>query len=196
MTDIDKILSIKQTKLKPAQGKFLISEPFSNDFFFKRSVVLLAEHNEEGSFGLIINKAVDYTLSEVTDDFPYFDAKVFLGGPVKTDSIFFLHTLGDIIPNSMHIFNNIHWGGDIEVVKDLMLANKLSQDNIRFFLGYSGWKPNQLDSELKRDSWIVSKADSKMVMNQDTDDLWRDTVKNLGKDYNMWMNFPLDPNMN
>lgn len=196
MTDIDKILSIKQTKLKPAQGKFLVSEPFTNDFFFKRSVVLLAEHNEQGTFGLIVNKPTEYNLSEVTDDFPYFDAKVFIGGPVKTDNVYFLHTLGDIIPHSMHIFNDIYWGGDIEVVKDLMLANKLSEENIRFFIGYSGWVPNQLENELKRDAWIVSNASSKIVMDQKADDLWKNVVHSLGKDYNMWTKFPIDPAMN
>ena len=196
MADIDKILSIKPTKLKATQGRFLISEPFSNDFFFKRSVVLLGEHNEEGSFGLIINKSVDYKLEEVTDDFPKFDTKVYLGGPVKTDSLFFIHTLGDKIPNAMRIFKNIYWGGDIEVVKELILVNLIPQNSIRFFIGYSGWKPNQLDEELQRDSWIVSEANTQLVMKQNVDNLWKDAVRKLGSDYDMWMNFPLDPASN
>ncbi len=110
MTDINDILKIKTNDIKPAKGKILISEPFLIDYYFKRSVVLLAEHNEEGTFGLIINKPVDIALSDVLHDFPEFDSPVYLGGPVKTDSLYFIHTLGDRLENSLEITRRIILG--------------------------------------------------------------------------------------
>ena len=94
----------------PIQGALLISEPFLKDFYFRRSVVLLAEHNDDGSFGLIINKPVEVMLNEIVKDFPYFETKLFIGGPVNTDSLFILHTLGKQIKNSFQIMPGLYWG--------------------------------------------------------------------------------------
>ncbi|MCX6269889.1 MAG: YqgE/AlgH family protein [Bacteroidetes bacterium] len=131
--------------LKPLTGRLLISEPALQDFYFRKSVILLADHSAEGSFGLIINKPVDVKLTEVVKDFPEFEARVFLGGPVKTDSIFFIHTRNDLISNSTKILEGLYWGGDIEQVKKLMQASLILPQHIRFFIGYSGWAPGQLD---------------------------------------------------
>ena len=136
MTDINDILKIKTNDIKPAKGKILISEPFLIDYYFKRSVVLLAEHNEEGTFGLIINKPVDIALSDVLHDFPEFDSPVYLGGPVKTDSLYFIHTLGDRLENSLEITEGLYWGGDIEVVKEMITLGKITAKEIKFFVGY------------------------------------------------------------
>ncbi|MCD4737049.1 MAG: YqgE/AlgH family protein, partial [Bacteroidales bacterium] len=94
MTDFSKILNIKTNDTEPTKGKILISEPFLTDYYFKRSVVLLAEHNEDGSFGLILNKPVNLEFNDILKNFPTFHGQMFLGGPVKTDSLFFIHTLG------------------------------------------------------------------------------------------------------
>ena len=126
--------------IKPKQGIILISEPSLKDFYFKQSVVLLVEHNEEGTFGVIVNKPIEVRLDEVIKGFPGLENTVYLGGPVKTDSIFFIHTIPGI-ENSLRIMDGLFWGGDIEVVRDLMVSGKLSDDQIRFFLGYSGWHP-------------------------------------------------------
>src|SRR5210317_573671 len=134
MTDLSNILKIKSNNLNPVKGQVLISEPFLLDFYFKRSVVLLAEHNEEGSFGLILNKPVDILLSEIVDGFPEFDAPVYLGGPVKSDSLYFIHTLGDKIENSLKILDGLYWGGDIEHIKELILLGKIDINQIKFFV--------------------------------------------------------------
>ncbi len=196
MTDINNILKIKTNNISPAKGKVLISEPFLLDYYFKRSVVLLAEHNEEGSFGLIVNKPVEWKLSKVLKGFPDFDAPVYIGGPVKTDSLFFIHTRGDIIENSMEILDGLYWGGDIEIVKELILINRITSNEIKFFVGYSGWVANQLEDELERNSWLVSKIKPQQIMKPDTENLWDDTLKQLGDDYSYWTNFPSDPAMN
>ena len=196
MTDLDKIFSVKPTNLKPAQGKLLISEPFSKDFFFKRSVVLLAEHNEEGSFGIIMNKSIEFKLNDVISDFPEFDAKIFIGGPVKTDSIFFIHKLGYLFEDSMKIMDGLYWGGNIETIKEMIIANTLSKDDIRFFIGYSGWEPGQLEKELNRDSWIIADTNSSQIMHKSPTSLWKEIIKGLGDDYQILMNLPADALMN
>jgi len=196
MTDINDILKIKTNDIKPAKGKILISEPFLFDYYFKRSVVLLAEHNEEGSFGLILNKQVDLALRDVLQDFPEFDAPVYLGGPVKTDSLYFIHTLGDRLENSLEIIDGLYWGGDIEVVKEMITLNKINSKEIKFFVGYSGWVSKQLVGELARNSWLVAGIKAKQVMEANPDKLWKESLKRLGKEYAYWANFPSDPIMN
>jgi putative transcriptional regulator len=196
MTDINDILKIKTNDIKPAKGKILISEPFLMDYYFKRSVVLLAEHNTEGTFGLILNKQVEIALHEVLQDFPEFDAPVYLGGPVKTDSLYFIHTLGDQLENSLEIINGLYWGGDIENVKEMITFGKITTKDIKFFVGYSGWVSKQLDAELARNSWLVASIKARQVMEANPDRLWKDSLKKLGGDYAYWTNFPSDPVMN
>jgi len=196
MTDINDILKIRTNNLKPTKGKILISEPFLVDYYFKRSVVLLAEHNEEGSFGLIINKPVDIILSDILKDFPVFDTPVFLGGPVKTDSLYFIHTLGKEIENSLEITEGLYWGGEIEHVKELITIGKVQPNEIKFFVGYSGWVSKQLEGELARNSWLVANTNARQVMKSNPENLWNDTVNNMGSDYAYWTNFPTDPTHN
>lgn len=196
MTDINDILKIKTNDIKPAKGKILISEPFLIDYYFKRSVVLLAEHNEEGTFGLIINKPVDIALSDVLHDFPAFDSPVYLGGPVKTDSLYFIHTLGDRLENSLEITEGLYWGGDIEIVKEMITLGKITSKEIKFFVGYSGWVSKQLEGELARNSWLVANIKAKQVMESSPEKLWKESLKKLGKEYAYWTNFPTDPVMN
>jgi len=181
--------------IKPKQGIILISEPSLRDFYFRQSIVLLAEHNEEGSFGVIINKPIDAQVNDVMKDFPDFDCPVYLGGPVKTDSIFFLHTIPDV-DKSMPVLDGLYWGGDIETIREMIMNHQFTEDNIRFFVGYSGWSPNQLDREISEKSWILSNARISEVINPHPEDLWRDHLKNLGKDYAIWANFPADPTFN
>lgn len=182
--------------LKPATGKILISQPFLNEAYFQRAVILLAEHNEDGSFGLVMNKPLDLHLNEVLGDFPEFSAGIYIGGPVKTDSLFFIHTLGSKVPGSVKILDGLWWGGDIESVGDMILGKKILPDEIRFYLGYSGWGPQQLESELKEYSWVVSTAKAEMLLKTPAGKLWKTLVKKLGPDYSEWVNYPTDPSLN
>ena len=141
--------------LKPKKGKLLIAEPsLTGDVSFNRSVVLLAEHNDEGSVGFILNKPLNYSMNDLVDEievpFP-----VFNGGPVEQDNLYFIHKVPDLIPNSVEISDGIYWGGDFEITVMLVNSGKISQKDIRFFLGYSGWASLQLDQELDSKSWIV-----------------------------------------
>lgn len=187
--------------INPAQGKILVSEPFLNDFYFKRSIVLLAEHNDEGSFGLVLNKPTDIKLSKIINDKTFripedFDNFVYLGGPVKTDSLFFIHTRNDLINKCIKIIDGLYWGGDINLVNQLIEARTLSKNDIRFYIGYSGWEPKQLDRELDEHSWVVANTNVDFLLKNPPDTLWKNAVKMLGKKYSEWANYPIDPQLN
>ncbi len=196
MKDISKYVQIKTNNLKPVKGRVLISEPFMGDYYFGRSVILLAEHNDEGSFGVIVNKRVTAKFNEVLKDFPDFDAPVFLGGPVETDNLFYLHTLGNQLEGAEEILDGLYWGGDIEALKELILIKKVNPDDIRFFVGYSGWSPNQLEEELKRNSWVVSNFSKNDLLKMNPEEMWEKLLGNLGGNYKYWTKFPIDPTMN
>jgi putative transcriptional regulator len=196
MTDINKILKIKSNDLKPSRGKILISEPLLADNYFKRAVVLLAEHNDDGSFGIIMNKPIDNKFNEIVSDFPDFGGRLFLGGPVSNSSLFFIHTLGEQVDNSLKIMDGLYWGGDIESVRELMTLKQIDANQIRFCIGYSGWSSHQLEEELERNSWLVSGLPADTLMNTDPDKLWEYALRKLGNDYSYWENFPTDPNLN
>jgi putative transcriptional regulator len=196
MKDLYDLLKIKSNNLKPGRGKILISEPFLWDYFFKRSVVLLAEHNDEGTFGVIVNKPIKAGFNEVVKDFPEFRSKVYLGGPVQSDSLFFIHTLGEQIENSMEILPGIYWGGDIERVREMIELGLIQPAQIRFFIGYSGWAPKQLEDELLRNSWLVSNITAQDLLTSNPKMLWSRALRRMGKEYAHWNNFPDDPTLN
>ena len=168
-----------------------------NDFYFGRSVVLLIDHTEtDGSFGIIMNKPLGTKLNEIADVFEDFDAPVYLGGPVAENQIFFMHTLGDLIPDSYQIMEGLYWGGDTETLNTLIANGIANKENTRFFLGYSGWESGQLIDELVRNSWLIGKANSHLLLNTPTKSMWKDFVTRTGKEYRMWSRFPKNPEDN
>jgi putative transcriptional regulator len=186
---------MERTIIKPRQGIILISEPSLRDFYFRQSVVLLAEHNEEGSFGIIINKPIETRIKEVLKDFPDIDMPIYLGGPVKTDSLFFIHTRKEVA-DSLKIIDGLYWGGDIEVIKEMIGKRLIKENEIRFFLGYSGWNPKQLDREIREKSWVLSHTSAEEIINKQPKNLWPGYLKSMGSDYAIWANFPSDPSYN
>jgi len=183
-------------EIKPSQGKILISEPSLIDFFFKQSVILLTEHNENGTFGLIINKPTHLKLSEVSGDFAGFQFPVYFGGPVSTNHLFYVHQLEDKIPESLKITDKLYWGGNIEIIKNLMKIKTLTTENIRFFIGYSGWEVNQLEHEVTEHSWLIATPTIEQIISNNPSALWPTMIKSFGKEYAIWANFPSDPLMN
>lgn len=188
-------LNIDHDNLLPKQGRILISEPLLSDSYFKRSVVLLAEYSGEGAVGFVLNKPVEVPLNDVLDDFPAFEADVYIGGPVAKDTIHFLHTLGEMIPDAMKIKDNIYWGGDFDALKELIGLGVVKPDQVRFFLGYSGWSPNQLEEEIENSAWVVSEMESQRIMLAD-ERIWKQTLDELGKKFKVWSNTPENPAMN
>lgn len=183
-------------KLDPAVGRLLISEPFLEDPNFKRSVVLLCDHNEEGSFGFVLNRSLDLQLGDLMEDVPETDAVVSFGGPVQNDALFYIHTLGDRVDNSIPVMDGLYMGGDMESLQELLLTGEADRSNLRFFIGYSGWGSGQLQSELEANSWIVAKSDVPTIMKADSEEAWGDILRSLGKQYSVLANFPNDPSLN
>jgi putative transcriptional regulator len=186
---------MEKPRIKPKQGSILISEPSLRDFYFRQSVILLAEHNEEGTFGVIINKPIEARLKDVIKGFSGYNLPVYLGGPVKTDSIFFIHTREDV-EQSLPIMQGLYWGGDLDKIRDMLKSKIMLPREIRFFVGYSGWSPSQLDREILEKSWVLSQTTVKEVINDKPELLWSNYLKNMGADYAIWANFPADPTFN
>lgn len=194
--DIDKMFAIRRNELEPVKGSLILSEPFLNDFYFGRSVVLLIEHDQDGTFGLIMNKPVPDKLNEIIKDFPPFDGHVYLGGPVQPDHIFVLHTLGNEIDGALEVMDGLFWGGDIEIIREKINLGAISPRQIRFYLGYAGWEPAQLQTELERNSWVVAQATSKRILSAQPTSMWSRFVSQLGSPYDLWKQFPVNPEMN
>ena len=189
--DLGEKFVIRSNSLDPKQGNILISEPLMNDFHFGRSVILLIDHIEsEGSFGIIINKQLNAIVSQIVDDFPDFDAAVYLGGPVAEGQLFFIHTLGDLIPDSSPIIDGLYWGGDVETLKTLIATGIANEENTRFYLGYSGWDSGQLVSELVRNTWLIGDITTQQLFELPAEAMWQTFVNQAGKRYEMWKHFP------
>ena len=178
------------------KGRILISEPFLSDHYFRRSVVYLTEHNEEGSLGFVLNKPLEIQIGEIVDDFPASDFSISVGGPVSNNTVHFIHTLGAEIPESQAVSENIYWGGSFDRVKELIAAGRATTSQLRFFLGYAGWSPGQLDGEMKENAWLVGKISPGMVMRGIGSEFWSDTLARYNNKYRAWANFPEDPGLN
>ncbi|MBN1131852.1 MAG: YqgE/AlgH family protein [Bacteroidales bacterium] len=178
------------------KGRILISGPFLGDNYFRRSVVYLTEHTKDGSLGFVLNKPMDMKASDVIRDFPEGDFSVSIGGPVNTNTVHYLHTLGDMIPESIFVKDGIFWGGDFEILKEMIEKDQIQRNQLRFFLGYSGWSANQLDDELKENSWLVGDIPARLVMESKGEEFWGKTLSRYRNKYKAWANFPEDPGLN
>ncbi len=186
-------LNLQLTRVQ--KGVILISEPFLQDMYFHRSVVFLTEYDSQGSVGFIINKSLPMKITEVVKNFPETGISIGLGGPVKTNTVHFIHTLGDLIPDSIHIFENVYWGGNFDVLTSLAEKGISNTANTRLFVGYSGWSANQLDEEIKNEYWIVTKIDPTRLFGN-TLSIWEESLENLGDKYKVWLNAPKSPSLN
>lgn len=194
--DYNKILDIKSNGIPAKKGSILLSDPFTDCDYFKQSAVLITNKTEEGSVGFILNKPLGQNINDIIEDFPDFDAQVFLGGPVEENRLHYIHTLGSSrLPGSLHVFGKIYWGGEINILKQLISAGKASPNDVRFFIGYSGWSPNQLESEIQRHTWLVMNLTTKEIMRQDTSS-WRYGMGKMGDRYKPWANAPDNPEHN
>ncbi len=180
----------------PAPGTLLVAEPPLADPNFRRTVILLCEHNLEGSFGLVLNRPTGHRLAEVSLTPLPFDGELGLGGPVQPDTLHYLHPYGDEVDGAMPVVDGVYWGGDFEQVQQLLEAERLDADRFRFFVGYSGWGPGQLDDEFDEGSWFVLPATAHLIWAASDDNLWRQVLRSLGGDYALLSTYPDDPRMN
>ena len=185
------------SSITPASGRLLISEPFMNDSNFKRSVILLAEHSQEGTLGYVLNHQSEYKLSDVLPDIAYSEIPVYVGGPVANNTLHFIHRCPDKIEGGVEIWDGIYWGGSFDKVKELVATFQITENDIKFFAGYSGWTPGQVENEIEEDTWIVAnKFNPEIVFTHDEQNIWREVVISLGQRYAHIANFPEDPALN
>ncbi|WP_442795274.1 YqgE/AlgH family protein [Pelobium manganitolerans] len=181
----------------PQKGKLLISEPFMADPNFQRTVVLITENTEEGTVGYVLNQKSNYLLKDLIADCWDADFEVFIGGPVAPDTLHFVHKRPDLISGGADLGNGLYWGGDFEVLKSEINNYRIKADEIKFFIGYSGWSKNQLEDELEMNAWIVSdKFNPDMLLENGEVNIWKEAVLNMGVKYAHITNFPQDPSLN
>ncbi len=178
-------------------GILLIADPFLKDPNFARTVVLVCEYEEDkGSFGFVINRQFDQRLDELVPEVLLNNIPVFYGGPVQMDTIHFVHQQPDLIDGGVEIVPGLYWGGRFDTVVELLNKGQLDMQKIKFFLGYSGWTGGQLEGELQEGSWILSESTAPLVFGHDEQQIWQQSLRNLGSNFAMMANFPIDPSLN
>lgn len=181
---------------QPKRGVLLIAATNLLDPNFKRSVVLLCEHGEEGTFGLILNKQLEITLGEAIEELEDWRVPLYVGGPVQPNTVHVLHKRGDLVNDSIEVVPGVFWGGDFETIKKLFETHQVTEEEFRFFLGYSGWGAGQLSDEISQDSWYQADATAEQVFSPVYDRMWSRALRAKGGDYAIIANTPEDPRMN
>jgi len=183
-------------KINP--GNLLISTPnILSDYYFKRSIVLITEINDREVMGLIINKELDYNLSDIDSSVNAKKIKVFSGGPVNQDNLFFIHKEPEIIKNSRFCYDNLCFGGDYEKLIEMINNKEFDWKNkVKFFSGYSGWTIEQLNEEIKEGSWIIDTKKNINVFENNVKYLWKNKIKKSNTEFKIWLNAPNDPQNN
>ncbi len=182
---------------KVKNGTVLLAEPFMQDPNFRRSVILICEHNgEDGTVGFVLNKPLQMKINELITDFPEIEAQVFYGGPVATDTIHYVHNVGEILDDSIEVVPGVYWGGDFEKLKFLVESNLVLSHNIRFFVGYSGWSSGQLNEELAFKSWVTSNMDPNYIFKSKPKHLWQQVMYNLGDRFSVIAQIPETHSLN
>jgi putative transcriptional regulator len=177
-------------------GILLIADPFLKDPNFLRTVVFLCEHKEEGSFGFVLNRKYENTLDELIPELEGHQLPVYYGGPVQMDTIHFLHQYPDQIPGGMEVIKGVYWGGEFDAVINMIKTEDIDFNKIRFYIGYSGWSNGQLDDEMNEKTWLTVEATRKLIFHRNYEEIWKDSLKHLGGDYEIMANFPIDPQLN
>lgn len=182
----------------PKNGSLILSEPFMLDQNFERSVILLCEHHDqEGTVGLILNHRSVLTLSDVVQEIESFDFPLYFGGPVEGNALFFLHKAFDKLQSGTHIVDDLYWGGDFDQLKILINQQAIEPDEVKLFLGYSGWGAKQLQSEIDQNSWAVHNSfNIDLAFITDGEDLWKEALISMGPKYAHVANFPKRPDFN
>ncbi len=179
------------------KGDVLISKPsILGDITFNRSLILIADYNDEGYVGFIINKPLAENLKDLVPDVKR-DFIVFDGGPVDRDKLYFVHNVPHLISGGYQISRDLYWGGHQEELIPLINNDLISHHQIKFFLGYSGWAQTQLEEEIKDEAWLIESVfDADEVISCTSTNLWNKKMKSLGGEYLIWSNAPDNPNHN
>lgn len=181
-------------------GTLLISPPFLGDPNFERSVVLVCrDEPEDGSFGLVLNHLTALSLGDVLDLLPEAgsatELPLYAGGPVESNTLHYLHRRADLF-GATDLGQDVYWGGDFEQLLGLIGSGVVPSDEVRIFVGYSGWSAGQLAGEMQRKSWIRHPASAGKVFTLTSDAFWREILREKGGRFKVLANYPVDPRLN
>jgi len=178
-------------------GSLLYADPMLNDPYFGRSVILMTSHDAQGSVGFIVNKKLEVSLNDILPEPLSVDFDVYYGGPVSNDTLYFVHTIGNKVPDAVPLGKKVFWGGDFSYVADLIENKLIDVSQLKFFVGYAGWGSGQLDEELRAHSWVVGNEAPSFIFNDvDCNEAWKTKMDAMGNKYSVWANFPQTPSMN
>lgn len=177
-------------------GMLLLANPFMGDGNFRRTVVLLVEHNESGSLGYVLNRPLELQLGHVLEAFGDSSWPLYQGGPVELDTLHLLHKSELQLAAGKEVAPNVSWGGNLEQLAVLMGKDEISEQDVRLLIGYSGWGAGQLDDELKHHSWILCPAEAQHVFETPHKRLWEEVLRSRGGEFAVLANFPSDPKLN
>lgn len=193
--DLDDIIRKDASDVDPAPGSLLIANPVMSDSYFSRAVVLMLA-KEDGDMGIVLNQPTNITLDLIIPGIGE-NLPVFCGGPVDHERMFMLHRLPHIFEGSMRVCGDIYLGGNFEQLRKYLASGEPVEDNLRFYLGYSGWDAAQLTTELINNYWAVNPKPEYSDLLRDTGDgYWRREVARLGENYRSWLVVPENPSMN
>lgn len=201
MNDWDQdIFHLNDKQPQPSRGSLLVAKPTVGDFFFKRSLVLIVDPDEgDGAMGVVVNHYTGYNLRDIMPEVETVEEiPLLLGGPVGTQMMFYLHTLGpDVIPECVEVGDGLWFGGQFDAVKRYVELGGPIDGRIKFIVGYSGWSKDQLTQEIERHDWaVLNDSGRDLLMGVGDDNLWRDAVARFGDQYRLWLNLPSDPACN
>lgn len=177
-------------------GTLLISDPFLKDPNFLRSVVLICDHHSEGTVGFILNKKHNNNFSDFIDGMEHINFPVYYGGPVQLDSMHFIHSKPNLIEGGLPLIDDIFWGGDFSQALTAITDGLITTNDLRFYIGYSGWSEGQLDAEIDQKTWILHQANKNFIFNLNAEMLWKEVLKDMGGEFKTLINYPLDPQLN
>jgi len=180
----------------PKQGSLLFSAPFLPDPNFARSVMLLVEHNQEGTIGFMLSRPLINTMAELLPELAAFDGTVFGGGPVEPKTLHYVHRMPEL-PEAKEIAPGLFWGGNFDTLRRWVDAGIANEQNTLFFVGYSGWAEGQLQTEMEEDTWISLPAKATDLWpNHGLDDAYQQLLGPHGPMHRLLSNMPSHPQWN
>ena len=178
------------------RGQLLLDSGQLQGSFFQRTVVLICQHDAEGAFGLVLNRATGNSAGDmIVADLPQRikTCPLYLGGPVQPAALSFLHT--DTFVSDANVLPNLSLGHSLDTL--IEIGDSFSADKqIKMFAGYAGWSPGQLEDELKRKAWLTHPASLELVFDAQPEQLWQRILRQKGWQYQLLSQMPEDPSVN
>ena len=184
------------TGAKYLKGQLLLDSGQLRGSFFQRTVVLICQHDADGAFGLVLNRAAGSNAGEmIVADLPEVlkSCPLFLGGPVQPSALSFLLT-DSYIPEA-NVMPNLSLGHSLDMLIELGESFSPSQ-RVKMFAGYAGWSAGQLEQELKRDAWVTHPASLDLIFDTSPAELWQKILRQKGGQYRLLSQMPEDPSLN